>query len=1780
MLILEALKSLKGVAQAVVLNEEIDSQKSRQNEQIISEGDGSSVLANDGKNTNEETLSPETSQPQPQPQAQPEAINASDIEAEVAAIQEALLSGEDPLEVGEATAAGGGTDGDSLHEPVIINYNKPQVTPESGFDTTGLSIDFDQPDPESLQDPDVDFEVSISDLTPAIEGGDIVVDEDDLPQGSDLEKEATTVEGTFTISAEDGVGKLSVDGHTVIINGVFTPSSFTTALGNTIEFTSYNQSTGEITYRYTLLANATHASGQGENELFEEFIVTLTDTDDDSVSDTLSIRIVDDVPEAMDEGTVAVQEGEVVNGTLDFIEGADGATVTHINGEVLAFDQAGWSQAVDIGHGTLRVMEDGHYEFMADAVIDNSNEVIDLASFTVTDSDGDETQATVSFDSLDANEPVADPTAATVDDEGLAEGIAGGANDVPGEVTSFSGTLNLDFGGDGAGSVGFAAMGREMGMVGQEEVTYSWSDDTLTATISDSSDSSRLNNVLFTVKVDDAMTGDYTVSLLDNVLHVDDDANDENDALASLTYTVTDGDGSQAESTLDITFDDDTPVAVDDGNLSTLSEQVTNVSVGSVSALLSNDGFGADGGSITRIGSGSLGGSISIDGNGNLIYSNSTHNVAAGDTDVESFTYTITDGDGDTVTAEFSVSLTDSSVSNVQASTNLVADDDDAGTPVAPGNPGGVGDDTPVLSGTISYDLGEDSIGSVALSTTNNETGLQTLAGEAIDTTFVNGVLIGYIENTDPADASNQIFSITLGVAGNSSTDYTLELFQPVQHATGANENNTVPFTVDVLVTDSDGSEGATSFTVTVDDDTPLATNDGNLATLSENVDSVTVGDVTDLLSNDGFGADGGSITRIGSGSLGGSISIDGNGNLIYSNTSHDVAEGDTDIETFEYTITDGDGDTVTAEFSVSLTDSSVSNVQASTNLVADDDDAGTPVAPGNPGGVGDDTPVLSGTISYDLGEDSIGSVALSTTNNETGLLTLSGDAVLTQFSNGVLTGHAAGDTNNIVFTITLGTSTDSATGYTMVLFQPVYHSVGNDENNTAPFTVNVLVTDSDGSAGATSFTVTIDDDTPVAVDDGNLATLSEQVTNVSVGSVSALLSNDGFGADGEGNPNISIGDGSLGGSISIDGSGNLIYSNSTHNVAAGDTDVESFTYTITDGDGDTVTAEFSVSLTDSGVGTVTATNELVDEDDLAAGIGNVAPGDDDPLDTGSISFTDIGADGLDSVSLSSTTALNTANGEAVNTTFVVSPDGFDGTLYGYTGATFDINDSSNWVYSVALSDLDVNSTSASYDTTLYQAVQHTDPAPDAAFEDDVVITVDVSVRDGDGSTGNTSFAVTIDDDTPVQPITANISVMSDNFSDALFGVGENGWASVEVWFDAAMGSGERTVTVDVPDGFVVDEALIRDGGVYDSGEGTVTWTLLSDETYFNSSFGIESTPALEQAGLGDDGTVDWTVTAELNGKTGTEETETNFFDNLIVDNFDDDMMFRTDSSEDVQLDPAIVGMIQETNVIRTITLTEISEAGFVQIESADSLLTFNESESNSSKLTITWEFGNLITDPAAVPVVDPEFIDLTVTGANVLDFSFGVDNTQINFIITLSDINGETVVFQKNDISIGKNTLQLSFSEMLAETPGIDLSQIASIELLLDATATNGGADISITPPTFSYSPTVPDIVTGTAGDDVLVDGLGDEVLVGDDGADRFDFDVLDDGSNDTIIDFSEAEGDVLDIAGLLADADADLTNVAISNDGTDTTVTITNPTTNPGEHHYHFTRCCMATI
>ncbi|MGL5812647.1 MAG: retention module-containing protein, partial [Aeromonas sp.] len=147
----------------------------------------------------------------------------------------------------------------------------------------------------------VDEGVSLGGLQ--VEGGELLLNEAALADGSAPDAPSLTKGGTFTFNAEDGVQSLTLGGVTLISNGQIIasfPQTIPSPLGNQLLVTgiSYNPVTGagSVTYSYTLSDNETHTQPANDTALTESFGVVLTDSDGDSTSASLDVVILDDVP--------------------------------------------------------------------------------------------------------------------------------------------------------------------------------------------------------------------------------------------------------------------------------------------------------------------------------------------------------------------------------------------------------------------------------------------------------------------------------------------------------------------------------------------------------------------------------------------------------------------------------------------------------------------------------------------------------------------------------------------------------------------------------------------------------------------------------------------------------------------------------------------------------------------------------------------------------------------------------------------------------------------------------------------------------------------------------------------------------------------------------------------------------------------------------------------------------------------------------------------------------------------------------------------------------------------------------------------------------------------------------------------------------------------------------------------------------------------------------------------------------------------------------------------
>ncbi|MEI9419035.1 beta strand repeat-containing protein, partial [Mesorhizobium sp. Cs1321R2N1] len=228
---------------------------------------------------------------------------------------------------------------------------------------------------------------------------------------------------------------------------------------------------------------------------------------------------------------------------------------------------------------------------------------------------------------------------------------------------------------------------------------------------------------------------------------------------------------------------------------------------------------------------------------------------------------------------------------------------------------------------------------------------------------------------------------------------------------------------------------------------------------------------------------------------------------------------------------------------------------------------------------------------------------------------------------------------------------------YTAALNQPVAHPVHDDPSTGAVetafednlgFTVTATVTDADGSTGTTSFTVVIDDDLPVAVND----TWALTVTGPTV--LTGLLANDKFGADG-----IDTDNAPTSGQVTVTTNGahgTVVYNNDgtfTYTPTGVYVGSDSFTYTIKDGDGDTSTATVTLNVqtntVPSGGGTASLTlNEAALDTTQDASL----PAD---LHAGVVTGTNPGSRGETAQANSGITF--TSSGEAISVAFADPTD-------------------------------------------------------------------------------------------------------------------------------------------------------------------------------------------------------------------------------------------------------------------------------------------------------------------------------------------------------------------------------------------------------------------------------------------------------------------------------------------------------------------------------------------
>ncbi|AZC68319.1 retention module-containing protein [Pseudomonas chlororaphis] len=1081
----------------------------------------------------------------------PEAVTPSEAQlTDVEQLQKAIVAGADPTQTGEATAAGPGATGGTAgalgggHTFVLLEEVAGRVEPIIGFPTAGFNgIPEFVPERIAAVPPSDDGDIALPPppnnpvtlVGLSVANGELTLSEANLPQGSASNPAALVQNGTFSVSAPDGLLNLSVGGIAVVSGGVAAgfPQSITTALGNTLTITGFDPATGTVSYSYTLVGNEIHSAADGANSLSEHFTVLASDSNGDSVSNSLDVNITDDVPQAFNDSNGVASESQLTlsgNVLTNDVQGADRVP----SGPITAGTFNGT-------YGTLVLAADGTYTYTvhtsdpAFLALKGGGSGTDSFTYTLTDADGDTSTANLVLQVHNNDDPVViqglnlEGAELTVYEQNLADGSSPdvGALTQSGtfNVSALDGLQSLTVGGITLVSGGVAAGFPQ-------------------------SISTGLGNTL-TITGYDPGTGvvSYSYTLVDNEAHPT--GNGSNTLGESFTVVATDVDGSSTSGTLDVNVVDDLPTAANDSNAGIASENQLTLS----GNVLTNDVQGADrvpSGPITAGTFNGTYGTLVLAADGTYTYTVHTSDPAflalqGGGSGTETFAYTLTDADGDSSTANLVLQVHNNDDPVVIQGLNIEGGEI---TVYEKNLADGSSPDAGALTQSGSFTL-------TALD------GMQTLTVGGINV-VTGGVAAGFPQSV--TTALGNTLTITGYNAATGVISYSYTLADNEDHPT-ANGANSLSEHFNVVATDTDGSTASGSLDVNVVDDLPTAVNDSNgVASESQLVLSGNV------LSNDVQGADrvpSGPVTAGTFTGTYGTLVLAADGTYTYTlNTAdadfkalHGNGNG---TETFAYTITDADGDPSTANLVLNIHNN---DDGVTFNGLDSNGDELTVYEKNLPDGSSPNAAALTQSGSFTV-----------TALDGLQTLTVGGISVV---SGGVAAGFPQSITTDLGNTLTI-TGYNAATGvisYSYTLADNEDHPTANGANSLSEH-FNVVATDTDGSTASGSLDVNVVDDLPTAVNDSNgVASESQLVLSGNV------LSNDVQGADRVPSGPVTAGTftGTYG-TLVLAADGTYTY---TLNTADADfkalhgngNGTETFAYTITDADGDPSTANLVLNI-------------------------------------------------------------------------------------------------------------------------------------------------------------------------------------------------------------------------------------------------------------------------------------------------------------------------------------------------------------------------------------------------------------------------------------------------------------------------------------------------------------------------------------------------------------------------------------------------------------------------
>ncbi len=773
------------------------------------------------------------------------------------------------------------------------------------------------------------------------------------------------------------------------------------------------------TYTYTL-TTAPQVAGIGTTETFA---VVTTDSVGNHVASTLTIKIVDDQPQAYAD-FAKITEGQTAQGNVlqNDVSGADGfAGVIGVKagGDTTKAVTTGVGTVIQGQYGELIIAADGTSIYHA-----NANSVghfgVDVFTYSVADKDGDISTTTLVIKIDDAGLKATNVDGVTVFEAAL-DLVKGGNDLAPGTSTgshpdwtseTASGTVAGSVTG-GVGALNYSVYGSDASgdIKGQYGVLHMNADGTYT----------------------------YTLTTAPQVAGIG--------TTETFAVVTTDSVGNHVASTLTIKIVDDQPQAYAD--FAKITEGQT-----AQGNVLQNDVSGADGfagvigvkagGDTTKAVTTGVGtviqgqyGELIIAADGTSIYHANANSV--GHFGVDVFTYSVADKDGDISTTTLTIKVGDAhlTATNVDGVTVFEAALDlvKSGSDLAPGNTTGSHPDW----------TSETASGTVAGSVTGGVGAL-------------NYSLFGSNAN---GDMQGQYGVIHMNADGTYT--YTLTSAPQV-----AGIGTTETFTL--VTTDSVGNHVASQLTIKIVDDQPQAYPDA--AHILEG--QLAQGNV---LQNDVSGADGffgvvgvkagddtsknvfGGVGTIIQGQYG-QLVIAADGTSYYHANPNAAANGDV-TDTFVYSVADKDGDISTTTLTISV------------------GNAGLHIVPGDGAGV------TVAEAALDLNQDGKDLAAGTVTGSnpdataETGTGSVAGSVA---GGVGTITYSIDGASNGL-FTTAHGVIQLNADGsYTYTLTSaPKTDPSANNGTDTTTDTITYRATDSQGNTITNQLTINITDDVPQA---------------------------------------------------------------------------------------------------------------------------------------------------------------------------------------------------------------------------------------------------------------------------------------------------------------------------------------------------------------------------------------------------------------------------------------------------------------------------------------------------------------------------------------------------------------------------------------------------------------------------------------------------------------------------------------------------------------------------